>query len=235
MTEAALSFPHSLAERFAQVVALLPDPLQQVVHVVPLYAQLTPVWAQHPETACPPPSQVLPWAVQLHWYNFRLWHMENGVRRPDASEHFIAQSKRAIDTLNQQRHGQIEYLDTWLFTWLYEQQGRGRPTADLHSETPGNLLDRLSILALKTHYMGYEATRQNTTEEHRRTCRQRVTVLQEQRDDLCRCLCQLCLDLWSGDKIFKIYRQFKMYNDPTLNPEIYQYCTGRKDTSDDSN
>ena len=62
--------------------------------------------------------------TDLHLYNFRLWHMEDGVRRPGASESFIAQSKRAIDTFNQQRHEQIEHLDSWLFTCLYEHNSR---------------------------------------------------------------------------------------------------------------
>ena len=234
MMEAPRSSSHSLAERLAQVHRHVPEPLRLVADVVPLYAQLTATWAAFPEAPLTLPAHALPWAVQLHMYNFRLWHTENGVRRPGAPEHFIAQSKWTIDTLNQQRHEHIEHLDTWLSTWLYEQQSRGRPTAELHSETPGNLLDRLSILALKVHYMGHEATRQDTTEAHRQLCSQRLAVLHEQRDDLHGCLCQLCLDLWSGNKIFKIYRQFKMYNDPTLNPEIYRHRASSEETPDGS-
>src|SRR5262249_27376672 len=138
-------------------------------------------------------------------------------------DHVIAQSKRAIDAFNQQRHDQIEQLDTWLFAYLYEHNSRPLCHPELHSETPGNLLDRLSILALKMYYMGHEAERQDATVAHRQTCRQRLAVREEQYGDIYGCLCRLCLDLWSGRKAFKIYRQFKMYNDPELNPQIYRH------------
>jgi hypothetical protein len=120
------------------------------------------------------------------------------VRRPGASESFIAQSKRAIDTFNKQRHEQIEQLDMWLFAYLYEHNSRRLTETELHSETPGNLLDRLSILTLKVYYMGREAERQDATVVHRQTCRQHLAMLAEQRDDIYGCLCRLCLDLWSG-------------------------------------
>ncbi|MGE3538427.1 MAG: DUF4254 domain-containing protein [Candidatus Tectimicrobiota bacterium] len=232
MPEASLSLSPSLAGCLAQVHARVAEPLRSVVDMVPLYAQLTSLWAPQPAACLAVPGHTLPWALQLHRCNFRLWHTENGVRRPDAPAQFIAQSKRAIDTVNQQRHDQIEQLDSCLYTCLYISQNRSRPEAALHSETPGNLLDRLSILALKIHYMGHEASRQDSPESQRQLCRQRLAVLHEQRDDLYGCLGQLCLDLWSGDKIFKIYRQFKMYNDPALNPEIYRYRAPGEDAAD---
>ena len=73
------------------------------------------------------------------------------------------------------------------------------------------------------YYMGREAERQDAPVVHRQTCRQHLAMLTEQHDDIYGCLCRLCLDLWSGRKMFKIYRQFKMYNDPDLNPEIYRH------------
>ena len=223
MPESANDPRHSLQELLARAHALLPMELRTVVDVVPLYRSLTAVWAQQPAAPLSLPAQGLIWAHRLHLDNFRLWHMEDGVRRPEASESFIAQSKRAIDTFNQQRHAEIEQLDTWLFTCLYEHNSRRLTETELHSETPGNLLDRLSILTLKVYYMGREAERRDATVVHRQTCRQRLAVLAEQRDDIYGCLCRLCLDLWSGRKTFKIYRQFKMYNDPDLNPQIYRH------------
>ena len=223
MPESANDPGHSLQELLARVHALLPMELRTVVDVVPLYRSLTAVWAPQPAAPLSLPAQGLIWAHRLHLYNFRLWHMEDGVRRPGVSESFIVQSKRAIDTFNQQRHAEIEQLDTWLFTCLYEHNSRRLTETELHSETPGNLLDRLSILTLKVYYMGCEAERQDATVVHRQTCRQRLAVLVEQHDDIYGCLCRLCLDLWSGRKIFKLYRQFKMYNDPDLNPEIYRH------------
>src|SRR5882724_2134957 len=79
-----------------------------------------------------------------------------------------------------------------------------------------------SLCSWSVYCMGREAERQDATVVHRQTCQHRLAVLTEQHDDLYACLCRLCLDLWSGRKTFKIYRQFKMYNDPELNPEIYR-------------
>ena len=223
MSESANGSRSSLQELLARAHALLPMELRTVVDVVPLYGALTAVWAPEPTAPLSVPAHGLVWAHRLHLYNFHLWHVEDGVRRPGASESFIAQSKRAIDTFNQQRHEQIEQLDTWLFAYLYEHNSKPLTETELHSETPGNLLDRLSILMLKVYYMGREAERQDAAVGHRQTCRQYLAMLAEQRDDIYGCLCRLCLDLWSGRKTFKIYRQFKMYNDPDLNPEIYRH------------
>lgn len=223
MTERHTAPPGNLQELLVHAHTLLPNELRLVVDVVPLYQTLTDAWVQQPAAPVVWPAQGLVWAQQLHLYNFHLWHVEDSVRRPGASESFIAQSKRAIDTFNQQRHDQIEQLDAWLFAYLYEDNSRRLAEPELHSETPGNLLDRLSILTLKVYYMGHEAERQEAPRAHRQACRQRLAVLREQRDDMYGCLCRLCLDLWSGRKIFKLYRQFKMYNDPDLNPEIYRH------------
>jgi hypothetical protein len=228
MLESANGARNSLQALLTRAQALLPIELRTVIEMVPLYRPLIAVWAQQPAAPFSLPAQGLIWAHRLHLYNFRLWHVEDGVRRPGASESFIAQSKRAIDTFNQQRHAQIEQLDTWLFACLYDHNSRSRTETELHSETPGNLLDRLSILTLKVYYMGREAERQDATVVHRQTCRQRLAILEEQHDDIYTCLCRLCLDLWSGRKTFKIYRQFKMYNDPDLNPEIYRHRAAKE-------
>jgi hypothetical protein len=223
MIESANAPRSSLQELLVRAHTPLPMELRMVMDMVPLYRSLTAVWAQQPPAPLSVPAQGLIWAHRLHLYNFRLWHVEDGVRRPGASESFIAQSKRAIDSFNQQRHEQIEQLDTWLYACLYDHNSRNLAETELHSETPGNLLDRLSILTLKVYYMGREAERQDTTVVHRQACRQRLAMLAEQHDDIYACLCRLCLDLWSGRKTFKVYRQFKMYNDPDLNPEIYRH------------
>src|SRR5215470_17084615 len=114
MTESTHDSRGSLQELLARAQALLPMELRTVVDVVPLYRSLTAVWAQEPTASLSLPAFGLVCAHRLHLYNFRLWHAEDSVRRPGASESFIAQSKRAIDIFNQQRHEQIEQLDTWL-------------------------------------------------------------------------------------------------------------------------
>jgi len=91
----------------------------------------------------------------------------------------------------------------------------------LHSETPGMMIDRLSILSLKIFHTDEEATRTTATEEHRHRNRERLALLQEQRTDLAQALSILLKEILAGQKRFKLYRQLKMYNDPDLNPAIY--------------
>jgi hypothetical protein len=217
-----------LDERGGNAQAQLPPLLREVVRVMPLYRHLTEAWHRQPTEQLRYPDGTLDCLGQLHACNFRLWHTEDRARRPDAPDRAIAECKRAIDRLNQQRHHRIEGLDALLYRCLYEQHDRLRPGAELHSETPGSLVDRLSIATLKVYHMAREAGRDDATAPHRQRCRERLTILEEQRDDLHACLCRLCLDLWQGRKRFKRYRQFKMYNDPELNPEIYRHRFGQQ-------
>ena len=92
----------------------------------------------------------------------------------------------------------------------------------MNSETPGSVIDRLSINALKIYHMDEESMRANATEEQRQSCRLKLEILQEQRQDLGRCLEVLMGDLIGGKKYLKVYRELKMYNDPTLNPVLYK-------------
>ena len=155
-------------------------------------------------------------AIAQHRSNFELWHEEDKARAPDASDAEIAQVKRAIDTLNQRRNDLVEKMDVWLMDRL-EQEA----SAPLHSETPGMMVDRLSILALKIYHTREEAHRMNATEGHRLRNVERLSLLEEQRDDLAGCLDALWAEVLQGRRRFKLYRQMKMYNDPELNPAVY--------------
>jgi hypothetical protein len=219
--------PGHLQELMRRVREVLPLALRETVEAVPVFQTCTEVWHHDPDWPVESATSVLEHARLLHMYNFRLWHSEDKVRRPDAPDRLVAHCKHAIDAFNQQRNDQIERLDDLLFACLYVQHNRHRPEAELHAETPGSLLDRLSILVLKVYHMAGEAQRQEATAQHRQRCQQRLAVLEEQRGDMWACLCRLALDLWDGRKVFKVYRQFKMYNDPELNPEIYRHRAGR--------
>lgn len=157
---------------------------------------------------------------QLHRANFDLWHEEDRARDPNASSDQIAITKRAIDILNQRRNDVVEQLDRALLDALAPFS---LPSADaaLHSETPGLILDRLSILALKIFHTQEQIDRTDITEEHRSRNRARLSMLTEQRNDLAACLDALWSDVTGGRRRFKLYRQLKMYNDPTLNPVLY--------------
>jgi len=166
-----------------------------------------------------PPERDLPWVVveQNHRMNFFLWHEEDVARCNDLGAERVCQAKRAIDRFNQARNDAIERLDAWLLSQLPP----ARPDSPLHSETLGLIVDRLSILALKVFHMRIEATRGSATEEHRRKCAEKCAVLEEQLQDLKHCLQELLEQLQAGTRRFKIYRQFKMYNDAGLNPQLY--------------
>ena len=158
-------------------------------------------------------------AMAQHRANFDLWHEEDKARDPQATNADIAGVKRAIDKLNQRRNDLVERTDAWLLDAL-EQNER----APLHSETPGLMIDRLSILALKIFHTREEAHRETATESHRQRNAERLALLEEQRADLAACLDSLWADVLDGKRRFKLYRQMKMYNDPELNPVVY----GRK-------
>jgi len=151
--------------------------------------------------------------------NYQLWNQEDQARRTDLPDAAVAAVKRAIDRLNQQRNDLVERLDEALLAEL----GPGmNPAAPLNSETAGSMIDRLAILALKCHHMRRESERADADAGHRARCTAKLAVLGEQRADLERCLDELVAAARAGARRFRVYRQYKMYNDPELNPELYR-------------
>ncbi len=152
-----------------------------------------------------------------HWQNFCLWHEEDQARRDDAGPAHVCRAKRAIDRHNQLRNDAVERIDAALLELL-------PPAADapLHSETPGMMLDRCSILALKEYHMAEQVDRREVPPVHRESCAARLAVIREQRSDLGALLARFLDELERGERAYKVYFQFKMYNDPLLNPELYR-------------
>ena len=166
----------------------------------------------------PPPTDPSWMAVERnHRMNFDLWHEEDVARRDDLGAERVCQAKRTIDRCNQARNDAIEQIDVRLL----EQLPPAAPDKPQHSETPGMIIDRLSILSLRLYHMRIEAERASAAEEQRRKCRDRCVILEEQQRDLQRCLEILLSDLQAGARRFKLYRQLKMYNDASLNPQLY--------------
>ena len=159
--------------------------------------------------------------ARQHRTNFELWHIEDEARAPGATDKEIAGVKRRIDRTNQRRNDLAEELDRMLMEWL-EERGLPCPTAELNSESPGLIIDRLSILALKIYHTREEAERADAPAGHTERNRARLAILEEQHADLAGCLDALWQETLSGMRRFKIYRQLKMYNDPALNPVIYR-------------
>jgi hypothetical protein len=166
-------------------------------------------------------SDFLTLVAQQHRANFDLWHIEDEARRPQASDAALADVKRRIDCTNQLRNDLAEQLDRALLAWL-APQGLPNAEAALHSESPGLMIDRLSILALKIYHTGEEAERGDAPEGHCERNQDRLSVLTEQRADLAACLEALWRETLAGERRFKLYKQLKMYNDPSLNPAIYR-------------
>jgi hypothetical protein len=164
---------------------------------------------------------VNPLAIELGLRNYQLWHEEDKARRTDVDDSVIAAVKRAIDRLNQQRNDMIEKLDEAILAEV--SRIAPDPASDvINSETPGSIVDRMFIMSLKIYHMDEDSRRTDIGPEHRERSLQRLAILMEQRHDLCIALERLLGDYRTGAKRMKLYRQFKMYNDPTLNPEVYR-------------
>ena len=154
-----------------------------------------------------------------HRQNCVLWENEDLARRRNVPDSEIAANKRAIDDANQKRSDAVERIDEKLLEALKNiKPGEG---ARLSSETPGAMIDRLSILALKVHHMRLQTGRTDVDAAHIDACRKKLARLEEQRRDLSACLERLLAEAERGESYFKVYRQFKMYNDPRLNPALY--------------
>jgi len=156
-----------------------------------------------------------------HEQNFRLWHQEDIARSPDATDAEMAGVKRAIDRLNQQRNDLIERLDDFLVAGLSAAGVAPQPEARQNTETPGGAIDRLSIMALRLYHMNEQASRAEADEGHVAKARARLEILRQQHGDLAASLAELLADLFAGRKRLRVYHQFKMYNDPTMNPYLY--------------
>ncbi|MBI4542429.1 MAG: DUF4254 domain-containing protein [Gemmatimonadetes bacterium] len=88
------------------------------------------------------------------------------------------------------------------------------------AETVGWLADKLGIMELKIYHMREQAARPDATAAFRAACEGRLAVLRLQRDDLAAELTRLLADIASGAVVPKIYRQFKMYNEPQYRPRL---------------
>ena len=167
-------------------------------------------------------EETLPWKFieeNTQW-NFMLWHEEDIARIKDIDPMRIVEAKRNIDKYNQARNNAMEKIDEWVLSYLESNQIQ--PGEKIHSETPGMMIDRLSIMTLKKYHMQEEVDRPDASEEHRNKCADRVAVLTEQMSDLSSALSDVFQALQNSTLRFKVYRQFKMYNDPSLNPQLYK-------------
>lgn len=154
------------------------------------------------------------------WIDTVQWHYEDIIRDPHINPAEALQLKRRIDHSNQDRTDLVEEIDSW-----FRQQFSNvnpQPDARLNTESPAWAVDRLSILQLKIYHMREQVLRNDATEEHKARCEAKLNVLLEQQEDLSTAIDQLLEDYEAGRKVMKVYRQMKMYNDPSTNPVLYK-------------
>lgn len=152
------------------------------------------------------------------WIDTVQWHYEDIIRDPKINPIAALKLKRQIDASNQERTDMVEYIDGYFLKKYNNVSVNNHAT--INTESPAWGIDRLSILALKIYHMNEESTRLNASEAHRKTCKEKLTILLEQRDDLSSAINTLLADISKGDKYMKVYKQMKMYNDDELNPVL---------------
>ena len=154
-----------------------------------------------------------------NWIDAVQWHMEDIIRDPAIDPVEALALKRRIDKSNQDRTDLVEKIDSYFRT---KYAGvKPLPDAKINTESPAWAIDRLSILALKIYHMREQVERTDATPQHVATCKAKLDVLLEQRKDLSLSIEQLLDDIAAGRKYMKVYRQMKMYNDPSTNPVFY--------------
>ena len=171
---------------------------------------------------CPNPYQEGSLEFLLYakcWIDAVQWHLEDIIRDPAIDPEKALSIKRWIDRSNQERTDMVEFIDSYYLDKFKDVV----PAADarINTETPAWAIDRLSILALKIYHMQVEASRADASEEHRKKCAGKLEVLLQQRSDLTSAIGELLDEIASGSRYMKVYKQMKMYNDPSLNPVLY--------------
>src|SRR5271156_3432583 len=190
------------------------------LQVTSLQDRCTAAWHHEVPAVTPSLTGFERTVAEQHLANFELWHAGDMARAPEVSDSDRARIKRFRDHTNQRRTDPAEQCDVFLLVFL-TQQNLPAPGAELHSESPGLILDRMSILSLKLFHTREEIDRPQAPSGHRKRNLQRLRILVEQRDDLAGALDRLWQQVLAGQRRFKLYRQLKMYKDPALNPALY--------------
>jgi len=154
-----------------------------------------------------------------NWIDAVQWHLEDIIRDPAIEPEKALAIKRRIDQSNQDRTDLVELIDSYFLDKYKDVQVKADAT--INTESPAWAIDRLSILVLKIYHMRQEVNRAEASPEHKETCTNKLAVLLEQKKDLSVALDQLIDDIAQGRKYMKVYKQMKMYNDPSLNPVLY--------------
>lgn len=153
------------------------------------------------------------------WVDAVQWHLEDIIRDPDIDPVEALELKRRIDRSNQVRTDMVEQIDIYFLETFADV--KALPEATINTESPAWAIDRLSILALKIWHMREQTRRGDADDSHIARCQAKLDILLEQRHDLSAAIDDLLADIAAGRKYMKVYRQMKMYNDPSTNPVLY--------------
>lgn len=153
------------------------------------------------------------------WIDTVQWHLEDIIRDPHIAPIDALNLKRRIDRSNQDRTDLVEQIDSYFY--MRYNDVKVLDNATINTESPAWAIDRLSILALKIYHMKEQVGREDASKEHKDKCQKKLDVLLEQQKDLNTAIDQLLEDIEAGRKYMKVYRQMKMYNDPSTNPVLY--------------
>ncbi len=195
--------------------------LTNLKKIIALFDNYVELWHKNNEISFSHNNIFVNQALEILCSNYKLWHLEDLARDINADDKIIADVKRKIDRENQNRNDNIEKLDILIYNHLNENNIIAT-TDDFNSETPGSIIDRITILSLKIYHMDEQTKREDASKEHIEKCIEKLEILKQQRSDLVIAFEKLIKDILSGKKKHKIYFQFKMYNDPTLNPVLYR-------------
>ena len=154
------------------------------------------------------------------WIDTVQWHLEDIIRDPQIDPVEALALKRRIDRSNQERTDLVEQIDSYFLQQYADVKILDGAT--INTESPAWAIDRLSILQLKIYHMKEQVERDDAMPEHKEKCRAKLDVLNEQNIDLPTAIGQLLADIEAGRKYMKVYRQMKMYNDPSTNPVLYK-------------
>ena len=194
-----------------------------VTQIVEMQTDCVALWHDQPIVSPAAPkgsTEIVPLILANHEINFRLWHEEDLARDPDATDAVIANVKRNIDRLNQRRNDAIESIDDGFAGWLSINAILAK-TDRSNTETVGSAFDRLSILALRVYHLRIESERERLTQTQRERVGASLVIATAQQKLLTKSLQTLIDEIVAGGKRHETFKQLKMYNDPSLNPVLY--------------
>lgn len=199
----------SIWPRYAELKTLLPEVIGRW-HAAESEVES---WADA-EAAIPltRPAGWLRTTEKLQLINTFQWHEEDRSRAHGAGDEVLAAVKRSIDDSNRRRVQTVDRLDDEIFTRL-KQAGALAAGAPLNSESPGSIIDRLTVLALKVYHIE-EAIAQLSPGPEMDSMREKLATLTEQSADLGGCLDALMDGIRAGRIGLKLYRQVKVYVEP---------------------